>query len=126
MPLLNESSAIVVIASLANDAEPTTYDELIASTLRRTTWIHLHLGYATAQSGNPEARIDIATGLVNEEQDLIPDLGAHYTGGTGNAGMGHICTSFPFVIEAGVRLSARVRADVSGARNFNIAIRLIQ
>ncbi len=126
MPLLNETSDIVVISSLGNDVEPTSYDELIASTLRRTTWILIYFGLVTGQTGGPFARYDIAVGPENEEEDLIFDLGGGYTAGTGNAGMGHISTSFPFVIEAGIRLSTRVRADISTGRNFNIAIRLIQ
>jgi hypothetical protein len=126
MPPLNETSPIIVIISIATDVEPTTYVELIASTLRRTTWFQASFGLLTGQAGGPLARYDIAQGPENEEVDLIPDLGGAYTGGSSNAGMGNISTGFPFVVEAGVRLSARVRNPQSGGRNFNLAVRLIE
>lgn len=126
MPAASETSGIVTVTSLTFDAEKTTYETLIASTIRRSTWFMAHFGMQNGQSGVPLARYDIAIGVLGEEIDLIPDLGAGYLGGTSVAGMGHITTSFPFVIEQGVRVSCRVRSPISLVQNFDIAIRLIQ
>ena len=126
MPNLSETSDIVLVSSLASDVEKTTYQTLIASTVRRSTWFVSHFGQQNGGSGDPLARYDIAIGAVNEEVDLIPDLGGAYAGGTSNAGTGHITTSFPFVIAQGVRVSGRVRSPVNNVQNFDLAIRLIQ
>ena len=137
MPFLNETSPFdltdgipLTIISLASDVEktnPGAYVQLIAETLRRTTWFEAYFGLSGfgGQAGGPLARYDIAQGPEDQEVDLIPDLGGAYTGGSSNAGSGNISTGFPFVIEAGVRLSARVRNPQSGSRNFHLAIRLI-
>lgn len=124
--LLSETSPIVEINSPAFDVEPITYETLIPSTVRRSTWFMAHYGQQNGGSGSPIARIDIATGPVGQEKDLIPDLGAAYSGGTGLAGMGHITVSKPFVIPKGVRVSARVRSDVSVSQDFDISIRLME
>ncbi len=126
MPIPSESSPIITISSNAFDVEPMTYVELIASTVRRSTWFMSHFGQQNGGSGSPLARVDIATGKVGEEVDLPQDLGGAYSGGTGNAGMGHITTSFPFVFEKGVRVSARVRSPASVVQNFDLGIRLIE
>ena len=128
MPAPSESSGIVVISSPPGLGAPEspTYDTLITSTVRRSSWFMVHIGALAGQASVPLARYDIATGLVGEEIDLIPDLGIAMTGGTGNAGTTHITTSFPFVIEAGVRLSTRIRSPSSVGITFNVDIRLIQ
>ncbi len=126
MPIPSETSLIVLVSSLALNVEKTTYETLIASTVRRSNWFMSHWGLQNGQTGGPLARLDIAIGIEGAEQDLIPDLGGGYTAGTGNAGMGHITTSFPFVIEQGVRVSARVRSQVSVVQNFDLAIRLME
>ena len=135
MPFLNETSPFdltdgipFTFSSLGSDVEkvnPGAYTELIASTLRRTTWFEAYFALISNQGGGPVARYDIAIGPEDEEQDLIADLGGAYTGGSSNAGSGNISTGFPFVIEQGVRLSARVRNAQSTGRNFHLAIRLI-
>jgi len=135
MPFLNESSPFDVvtaipftISSLINDVEkvnPGAYNELITSTLRRTTWFQAYFAYAPAQGNGTLARYDIAIGAEDEEQDIIVDLGGAYTAGSANAGSGNISTGFPFVIEAGVRLSARVRNVSSVGRNWFLQVRLI-
>ena len=87
------------------------------------------MGHFGTQDGNvtaPLARMDIATGEVGEEVDLLPDLGIALTGGTGNVGTTQITTSFPFVIEKGVRLSCRVRTPSSVGHTFDVDIRLIK
>ena len=125
MPEPSETSPIVAITSLASDVEETTYETLIASTVRRSTWFMGHYGQQNSRSGIPLARIDIATGPPGEEVDAIPDLGGGYSGGTGAAGMGHITVSKPFVFEKGVRVSARMR-NPSVAQIFDLGIRLIE
>jgi len=126
MPIPSESSPIITISSIAFDVEPVTYVELIAATLRRSTWFMSHFGQQNGGTGVPLARVDIATGKVGEEVDRIPDVGGAYSGGTGNAGMGHITVSKPFVFEKGVRVSARVRSPVSVVQIFDLGIRLIE
>lgn len=126
MPEPSESSGIVVVSSLGNDVEQITYETLIAETVRRSTWFMLHANIQAGFSQPPTARLDIATGLVGEEIDLLPDLGVSLTGGTGVTGTTATVTSFPFVIEKGVRLSCRIRSPVSGTQNFDVDIRLIK
>lgn len=136
MPFLNEGSPFdltdgipFTMSSLTFDAEkanPGAYVELITSTLRRTSWVQAYVAYGSGQGNGTLARFDIATGLLNEEQDIIVDLGAAYTAGSANAGSGNISTGFPFVIEAGVRLSARIRNSASVGRNWQLQVRLIQ
>jgi hypothetical protein len=134
MPFLSESSPFdltdgipFTFSSLTTDVEktnPGAYLELITSTLRRTTWFGAYLAYAPGQGNGTLARYDIAIGPENEEQDLIVDLGGAYTAGSGNAGSGNISTVFPFVIEQGVRLSARIRNVSSVGRNWFLQVRL--
>ncbi len=128
MPEPSESSGIVSVTSPAGLDQPegTTYEELIASTVRRSTWFMGHFGTQDGHSVAPLARLDIATGEVGEEVDLLPDLGIALTGGTGNVGTTQITTSFPFVIEKGVRLSCRVRTPASVSHTFDVDIRLIK
>lgn len=126
MPTPNETSGIVAVSSLANDVEKTTYETLIASTLRRSTWFMAHIGLQAGHSTTPLARYDIATGIVGEEIDVLPDLGCGLTGGTGVSGQGGITTSFPFVIEQGVRVSCRIRMNASTGQTYDVAIRLLQ
>ena len=126
MAELSQESLIIQITSPINDAEPASYTEVLAVTLRRSNWLVVHLGNINNQTGTPLARVDLAVGLENFEVDKIPDLGAAYSGGTGSAGMGHITTSFPFVFEAGVRISARVRNAEGIVKTFDLQIRLIR
>lgn len=134
MPFLNESSPFdltdgipFTFSSLINDVEkvnPGAYVELITATLRRTNWIEAYVAYGSGQGNGTLARYDIAIGAANEEQDIIVDLGGAYTAGSGNAGSGNISTGFPFVIEQGVRLSARIRNLASVGRNWQLQVRL--
>jgi hypothetical protein len=128
MPEPSESSGQVLVTSPAGNDQPEspTYVELIASTIRRSTWFMGHFGTEAGHSVAPLGRLDIATGEVGKEVDLLPDLGVALTGGTGNVGVVQITTSFPFVIEKGVRLSCRVRTPSSVAQTFNLDIRLIK
>ena len=126
MPEASQSSPIIAISSAPSDAEPLAYTELIAETFAKSNWFMSHFGLQNGESGSPVARCDIATGEIGEEVDIIPDLGGGYSGGTGAAGMGHITTSFPFTIPAGVRLSARVRNPGGVSNTFDLGIRLIQ
>jgi len=131
MPFLNESSpfdltdGIPYTFSAGAPGDPEgTYTELITSTLRRTTWFQAYFALISGQGGGILARYDIGIGAAGLEQDLIVDLGGAYTSGSNNAGSGNISTGFPFVIEAGVRLSARVRNPASVPRNFFLQVRL--
>ncbi len=126
MPVPSETSGIVAVSSLTFNAEKTTYETLIASTIRRSTWFMAHIGMQGNTVAIPLARYDIATGIVGEEIDLIPDLGMGLTGNTQNKGVGGIITSFPFVFEQGVRVSCRIRSPGSTGQTFDVAIRLIQ
>ena len=128
MPEPSESSGIVSVTSPSGLDQPegTTYETLIASTIRRSTWFLGHFGTQDGHATAPLGRMDIATGIVGEEVDLLPDLGVAMTGGTGNVGATQITTSFPFVIEKGVRLSCRVRTPSSTPQTFDVDIRLIE
>ncbi len=126
MPEPSESSGIVTIIAPSNEVEPTTYETLIASTIRRSTWFMVQIGIQAGHSTPPLARYDIATGLVGEEVDLLPDLGVSLNGGTGTTGTTAIVTSFPFVIERGLRLSVRIRSPGSTSSIYQIDIRLIE
>ena len=128
MPEPSESSGIVSVSAPAGLDQPegTTYETLIPSTIRRSTWFLAHIGTQAGNVTAPLARMDFATGIVGEEVDLLPDLGVALTGGTGNVGTTQITTSFPFVIEEGVRLSCRVRTPSSVGHTFEVDIRLIK
>lgn len=126
MPEPSETSEIVTISSLINGGEKATYDELIASTIRRSTWFMAHIGMFQGIVTPPLSRYDIAIGKEGEEIDLLPDLGYSLTGGTGVTGSNHVTTSFPFVIPQGVRVSCRIRSPSSTGQSFFVAIRLIK
>lgn len=126
MPEPSETSPIVEIEALTFDTEQTTYDTLIASTIRRSTWLMIHIGMQQGFNAPPLARYDIAIGEVGKEIDLLPDLGYGMSGGNGTTGGSHVTTSFPFVIPQGVRVSCRIRNDVSTTALYDVAIRLIQ
>ena len=128
MPEPSETSPIVEISSPVglDQPESATYETLIPSTIRRSTWLMIHIGMQEGFGTSPLARYDIALGEVGEEKDLLPDLGYGMSGGNGTTGAGHVTTSFPFVIEQGVRVSCRIRSPASTGLTFDIAIRLIQ
>ena len=86
----------------------------------------VHIGMLEGFSQAPLARYDIAIGEEGEEIDLLPDLGYGMSGGNGTTGGSHVTTSFPFVIPQGVRVSCRIRVDLSVGPIFDVAIRLMQ
>lgn len=128
MPEPSETSPIVEISSPPglDQPESATYETLIPSTVRRSTWFMAHIGMQQGFSVPPLARYDIAIGEVGEEIDLLPDLGYGMSGGNGVTGGSHVTTSFPFVIEKGVRVSCRIRSPASTGLTFDVAVRLIQ
>ena len=124
--MANEASAIVTVSSGAGVDVDGIYIQLFASTARATTWVMLHILEDKAFGGVPLAKLDIATGVAASEVDRLIDLGVGHDGGALLGNIENIPITFPFAFAAGLRLSARIKDQITTGIEYNLQVRLFE
>lgn len=111
-PTQSQASEWVTVTNGAVVGEDGDYEELIASTGKRGTWV---LAQVVAGTGFIEGvfhEFDLAIGEIGSEVNFVNDMLAVGQGfGVGSSPQQDF--SFPFLIPAGSRISARTKGIVS-------------
>ncbi len=120
MSTLAESSGWKDVISGAGDGTDGSYVEMVASTARETFWLLLTV---MDLSTGDNLQIDIATGTLGNEVDILSDQFVSFT--TGVSGMkSSRVISIPMQIDAGERITLRVKDDNSSAITHEMCLTL--
>lgn len=113
------SAGVVLTANSTPNTKATAYTTLIASTA--STAVMMRLTINSESANVTEALIDIATGAISSEVNLIPNIKWYADNSDVEQGMNHIDIYVP--ITSGTRLSARIQAAI-GSDTINVSVTL--